>query len=61
MQYIPMYTSHQQKYGPEVSLCLARSWCASKFDMDLLFLSVLALPTESTAENISTLALAMYQ
>jgi len=61
MQYIPMYTSHQQKYGPDNSLCLARSWCASTFDVDLLFMSVVALPTESLAENISTLALAMYQ
>lgn len=61
MQYIPMYTSHQQRYGPEISLCLARCWCASKFDVDLLFMSVVTLPTTSTAENISTLALAVYQ
>ncbi len=61
MQHIPMYTSRQQKYGPEISLCLAPSWCASIFDVDLLFMSDVALPTEGTAENISTLALAMCQ
>ena len=61
MQYVPKYTSRQQEYGPETSLCLARSWCASKFDVDLLFMSVVALPAESTAQNISTLALVMYQ
>ncbi len=56
MQYIPMYTA-----GPEISLCLATSWCASTFDVDLLFMTNVAFPTEGTAQNISTLALAMYQ
>ena len=56
MQYIPMYT-----VGPEISLCLAPSWCASTFDVDLLFMTNVAFPTEGTAQNISTLALAMYQ
>ncbi len=47
MQYIPMYTSRQQKYGPETSLCLARSCFASKFDVDLLFMSVFRHVTPS--------------